>query len=127
MSIRKSKGIASIMIAVIILLPLIGFGLSYVMFQPSISDLQKATVSASLQDDNLSNLISHTVKGTVINFGTATASDITIVVKWLKQGASFHQEIITIDSLAGRSLMDVSFAYVFGGSADDLSSTIVWD
>ncbi|MCJ7771253.1 hypothetical protein MUP37_06760 [Candidatus Bathyarchaeota archaeon] len=126
MSIRKSKGIASIMIAVIILLPLIGFGLSYVMFQPSISDLQKATVSASLQDDNLSNLISHTVKGTVINFGTATASDITIVVKWLKQGASFHQEIITISSLAGRTVKDLSFSYVFGGGADELQYSLTW-
>jgi hypothetical protein len=126
MSIRKSKGIASIMIAVIILLPLIGFGLSYVMFQPSISDLQKATVSASLQDDNLSNFISHTVKGTVINFGTATASDITIVVKWLKQGASFHQEIITISSLAGRTVKDLSFSYVFGGGADELQYSLTW-
>ena len=126
MPIRKSKGIASIMIAVIILLPLIGFGLSYVMFQPSISDLQKATVSASLQDDNLSNLISHTVKGTVINFGTATASDITIVVKWLKQGASFHQEIITISSLAGRTVKDLSFSYVFGGGADELQYSLTW-
>jgi hypothetical protein len=58
MSLRKSKGIANTIIAVIILLPLIGFGLSYVMFQPSISELQKATVSASLQDENLSNPIS---------------------------------------------------------------------
>jgi hypothetical protein len=126
MSIRKSKGIASIMIAVIILLPLIGFGLSYVMFQPSISDLQKATVSASLQDDNLSNPISHAIQGTVINFGTAPASDITIVVKWFKQGASFHQEIITISSLAGRTVKELSFSYVFGGGADELQYSLTW-
>ena len=126
MSVRKSKGIANVMIAAIILLPLIGFGLSYVMFQPSISDLQKATVSASLQDDHLSDPISHTIKGTIINFGSATASDITIVVKWVKQGASFHQETITISSLAGRTVKDVSFSYVFGGGADELQYTVTW-
>jgi hypothetical protein len=126
MSIRRSKGIANIMIVVIIILPLIGFGLSYVMFQPSISDLQRATVSASLQDDSLSNPISHTIKGTVINFGTATASDVTIVVKWLKQGASFHQEIITISSLAGRTVKELSFSYVFGGGADELQYSLTW-
>ncbi len=126
MSVRKSKGIANIMIAVIILLPLIGFGLSYVMFQPSISDLQKATVSASLQDDHLSNPESHTIEGTIINFGSATASDITIVVKWLKQGVSFHQETITISSLAGRTVKDVSFSYIFGGGADELQYTVTW-
>jgi hypothetical protein len=126
MSIRRSKGIANIMIVVIIILPLIGFGLSYVMFQPSISDLQRATVSASLQDDGLSNPISHTIKGTVINFGTATASDVTIVVKWLKQGASFHQEIITISSLAGRTVKELSFSYVFGGGADELQYSLTW-
>jgi predicted permease len=126
MSFRKSKGIANIIIVVIILLPLIGFGLSYVMFQPSISEMQKATVSASLQDENLSNPISHTITGTVINFGTATASEVTIVVKWLKQGASFHQEIITISSLAGRTVKDVSFSYVFGGGADELQYTVAW-
>jgi len=136
------------MIATIILLPLMGFGLSYAMLQPSInglqasttdlqgevtdlqtslSSLQEAYVTSSLKDDKLSNAYSHNVKGTIMNFGSETAYNITITVKWYLQGASFHQEIITVESLAGRSLMDISFAYVFGGSADDLSSTIVWD
>ena len=148
MSVKKSKGIANAMIATIILLPLIGFGLSYAMLQPSInglqtsttklqtdvtglqtslSDLQEAYLTAGLKDDKLSSTYSHNLKGTVINFGSETAYNITITVKWYLQGASFHQEIITIESLAGRSLMDISFSYVFGGSADDLSSTIVWD
>ena len=148
MPVKTSKGIANVMIATIILLPLIGFGLSYVMLQPSINGLQTSTtelqtdvtdlqssldslqdafITASLKDDRLSNAFSHNLKGTVINFGSETAHNITITVKWYLQGASFHQEIITIESLAGRSLMDISFSYTFGGSADDLDFTIVWD
>ena len=104
----------------------IGLSLSYVTLQPSIDNLQEAYVSASLKDDKLSNPYTHNVLGTVINFGSETASNIIITVKWYKLGASFHQEIITLDSLAGRAMKDLSFSYTFGGSADDLQYTITW-
>jgi hypothetical protein len=77
-------------------------------------------------DDRLSNAKSHNVRGTIINFGTVTASNIVVTVKWYKLGASFHQEIITIPSLAGRAMKDISFSYIFGGSADDFQYTISW-
>lgn len=48
-SVKKSKGIANAMIATIILFPLIGFGLSYAMLQPSINGLQASTTE--LQTD----------------------------------------------------------------------------
>jgi len=92
----------------------------------SFTNLQEAYVSASLIDDRLSSTTSHTVKGTVINFGNATASNIVITAKWYNSGASFHQEIITITSLAGRAMHEVSFAYTFSGNADDFQYSITW-
>jgi glycerol uptake facilitator-like aquaporin len=92
----------------------------------SFTDMQKAYISASLIDDRLGNILNHDVKGTVVNFGNATASDIVIVVKWYSQGTSFHQETITIDSLAGRAMMELSFSYAFSGAADDFQFTVSW-
>ena len=134
MSVSMNKGIVGALIVSVVLASLIGFGISYVTLQPSINNLQtsntqlqKAYVSASLNDDRLSSTVSHNVKGTVINFGNVTASNVVITVKWYSQGASFHQEIITIPSLEGRAIKEISFSYVFGGSADDLQCTLSWD
>jgi len=88
--------------------------------------MQKAYISASLMDDRLSSLASHNVRGTVINFGNATASNIVITVKWYLQGTSFHQETIIIDSLAGRAMMELRFTYSFTGTADDFQFTVSW-
>jgi hypothetical protein len=93
----------------------------------SFADLQKAYISASLIDDRLDRDYNHNVKGTVINFGNATASDIVITVKWYSLGTSFHQETITIDSLAGRAMIELSFSYAFTGSADDFQFTVSWN
>lgn len=98
---------------------LIGFGLSY-------AALGRAYISADLKDDRLSNIVSHNVKGTIVNFGTATASDIVITAKWYRQGVSFHQETITIPSLEGREVKDINLSYMFGGSADSLNYTVSW-
>jgi hypothetical protein len=127
MSTVMNKGIVIAIIISVILGSMIGLSLSYLTFQPSMNQLQKAYVSASLKDDRLSNSVSHNVIGTVINFGSVTASNITITVKWFKLGASFHQEIITINSLAGRAMKDISFSYTFGGSADDFQHSITWN
>jgi len=140
MSVLKGKGMIVGIVAAIVVGSLLGFGLAFTTFQSpvnnlqtsnsqlqtTLANLQKSYVSASLMDDRLSGSESHNVKGTIINFGTATASDIVITVKWYKLGASFHQEIITIDSLAGRAMKDISFSYIFGGSADDFQYTISW-
>ncbi|MCJ7610122.1 hypothetical protein MUP00_10735 [Candidatus Bathyarchaeota archaeon] len=140
MSVLTSKGILFGIVAAIIIGSTVGFGLAYATFQSPINDLQTSNtqlkttltdlqqsyVSASLKDDKLSNSVSHNIKGTVINFGTATASNIIITVKWYNLGASFHQEIITIPSLEGRAMKDISFSYIFGGSADDFQYTITW-
>jgi hypothetical protein len=141
MSVPTGKVLILGIVAAIIVGSSVGFGLAYATFQSPISNLQTSNtqlqttltnlqqsyISASIKDDKLSSSVSHNVKGTVINFGTATASNITITVKWYTQGASFHQEIITIPSLAGRAMKDISFSYVFGGSADDLQYTISWN
>ena len=119
MSTSRNNGIVVALLVSVVVGSLIGFGLSYAMFG-------RAYVSASLRDDRLSSSEQHTVKGTVINFGTVTASNIVITVKWYKLGASFHQETITIASLEGRAMKDISFSYVFGGGADDLQYTITW-
>ncbi len=92
----------------------------------SFTDTQKAYVSASLIDDRLSSTTNHNVKGTVVNFGNETASNIVIVAKWYNLGTSFHQETITIDSLAGRSMMELSFSYLFTSAADDFQYTVTW-
>ncbi len=133
MSVSMNKGIIGMLVISMVLASLLGFGISYVALNPSINnlqtsntELQKAYVSASLKDDRLSSYDSHNVKGTVINFGSVTASNITITVRWYKLGASFHQEIITIPSLAGRAMKDLSFSYVFGGNADDFQYSITW-
>jgi hypothetical protein len=107
--------------------PISNLQTSNTQLQTTLTNLQESYISANIKDDKLSNSISHNVKGTVINFGTATASNITITVKWYNQGASFHQEIITLPTLAGRAMKDISFSYVFGGSADDLQYTISWN
>ena len=77
-------------------------------------------------DTRLGDDEDHTVKGTIINFGEQTASDIIIVLKWYNDGASFHQEIITIDSLEGRAIKEINFEYIFNGIADDFQYTISW-
>ena len=134
------KGMLLGIVAAIIIGSSVGFGLAYATFQSPIdslqtsntqlqttlTNLQESYISASLKDDKLSNSVSHNIKGTVINFGTVTASNITITARWYNLGASFHQEIITIPSLAGRAMKDISFSYVFGGSADDFQYTITW-
>ncbi len=134
MYLENNKTILTAIFISVALGAIIATGVSYATLQPSInrlqessSQLQKAYVSASLKDDRLASLETHNVKGTVINFGNQTASNIIITVKWFKSGASFHQEIITIPSLAGRSIKDLSFSYVFGGSADDLQYTVTWN
>ena len=138
-SVNKSMVVA--IVVSVIVASLVGFGTSYATFQPSVDSLQtsntqlqnnltnleKAYITASIKDDKLSNAYSHNVKGTIVNFGSVTANNIVIVVKWYLQGTSFHQETITIPSLAGRTLIDLSFSYVFGGSADSLQYTITWD
>lgn len=140
MPISNSKLMILGIVVAIIVGSSVGFGLAYATFQSPVSSLQtsntelqttltslqKSYISASLKDDKLDSTVSHNVKGTVINFGTATASNITITAKWFKSGASFHQEIIGIPSLAGRAMKDISFSYVFGGSADDFQYTISW-
>jgi hypothetical protein len=140
MSVLKGKGMIVGIVVAIVVGSLAGFGLAYATFQSPVSslqtsntqlqttlvNLQKSYVSASLMDDRLSNGESHNVRGTIINFGTVTASNIVITVKWYKLGTSFHQEIITIPSLAGRAMKDISFSYIFGGSADDFQYTISW-
>lgn len=140
MSTLMNRGIVVAIIVSVVVGSLIGFSISYATLQPSINNLQtsntqlqsnltniqKAYVSASLMDDKLSNVVSHNVKGTVINFGNVTATNIVITVKWYNQGASFHQEIITLPSLAGRAMKEISFSYVFGGGADDFQYTVSW-
>jgi hypothetical protein len=154
MSYLKNKGILAAIVISVVVGTLFATSLSYLVLQPSINDLQKsdtqlqntltstsskvtdldssfadlqkAYVSASLIDDRLSNSLAHNVKGTVVNFGNSTASDIVITVKWYLQGTSFHQETISISSLAGRSMMELSFSYTFTGSADDFKFTISW-
>ena len=140
MSVLTSKGIITAIVISVVVGSLIGFGLSYATFQPLINNLQtsnaqlqntltniqKAYASASLRDDKLSDTNTHNVKGTVTNFGSVTASNIVITVKWYKLGTSFHQEIITMSSLEGRAMKEISFSYVFGGGADDFQYTISW-
>ena len=154
MSYLMNKGILVAIVISVVAGTLIATSLSYFMLQPSIdtlqksntelqdtltstssklsdldtsiTDMQKAYISASLIDDRLDRDFNHNVKGTVINFGNATASDIVIVVKWYSQGTSFHQETITIDSLEGRAMVEISFSYAFTGSADDFQFTVTW-
>lgn len=135
-----NRGIVVAIVVSVVVGSLIGFSISYATLQPSINNLQtsntqllnnltniqKAYVSASLMDDKLGNVVSHNVKGTVINFGNVTATNIVITVKWYNQGTSFHQEIITLPRLAGRAIKAISFSYVFGGSADDFQYTVSW-
>jgi hypothetical protein len=140
MSVMKGKGMIVWIVVAIVAGSLLGFGLAYTTFQSPVNnlqtsntqlqtalgDLQKSYVSASLIDDRLSSGESHNVRGTIINFGMTTASYIVITAKWYRLGASFHQEIITMPSLAGRAMKDISFSYLFGGSADDFQYTISW-
>lgn len=135
------------MIIAIIVGGLLGYGLGSWMLQPQIQTLQEsltttqteldtvdsdltelneAYVSASLQDRRLTSNDNHSVQGMVINFGNETADNIVITLKWFKDGASFHQEIIEIPSLAGRAIKEIDFDYAFEGQADDLQYTITW-
>jgi hypothetical protein len=91
-----------------------------------LNELNDAYVSASLQDRRLTSSWGHSVQGVVINFGNETADNIVITVKWFKDDASFHQEIIEIPSLAGRAIKEIDFDYGFEGPADDFQFTITW-
>jgi hypothetical protein len=96
------------------------------MVSTDLSELNEAYVSASLRDGRLTSYWGHSVQGVVINFGNEMATDIVITVKWFKDGASFHQEIIEIPSLAGRAIKEIDFDYGFEGPADDLQFAIIW-
>jgi hypothetical protein len=143
----KKEIILSIIISVVLGAG-IGFGVSHSTFNPQFQSLrteaqsletsleslqtqfqslQEAYISASLRDDRLGSFTSHSVQGAVINFGNETASNIVITVKWYKEGASFHQEVITIPSLEGRAIKEINFTYTFVGTADDFDYTLTWD
>ena len=143
----KKEIILSIIIS-IVLGAGIGFGVSHSTFSPQFQNLQaevqdletslesvqtqfqslqEAYISASLRDDRLESFTSHSVQGSVINFGNETASNIVITVKWYKEGTSFHQEVITIPSLEGRAIKEIDFTYTFVGSADDFDYTLSWN
>jgi hypothetical protein len=89
-------------------------------------ELSDAYVSASLHDTRLTSYEHHKIQGVAINFGNEGATDIVITVKWFKDDASFHQEIIEIPSLAGRAIKEIDFEYGFEGQADDLQIIITW-
>ena len=139
MSLMKKGAIIPTIIVVIS--ALLGFSLGYVALNPQIETLDtslsaaqaqidqsnEADISVSLQDDRLESYYYHSVQGLVINFGTEPATNIVITVKWFKDGASFHQEIIEIPSLDGRAIKQINFDYAFEGRADDLQYTVTWE
>jgi hypothetical protein len=92
-----------------------------------LSELNDAYICASLQDPQLTSSWGHKVQGMVINFGNETANNIVITMKWFKDDASFHQEIIEIPTLAGRAIKEIDFNYSFGGQADDLQYSVTWE
>jgi hypothetical protein len=92
-----------------------------------LTELSDAYISASLQDKRLTSSWGHSVQGVIINFGNETADNIIITVKWFKDDASFHQEIIEIPTLDGRAIKEIDFDYGFEGQADDLQYTITWE
>jgi hypothetical protein len=93
----------------------------------TLTKINQAYVTASLRDPRLTSYYLHSVQGVVINFGNETANNIVITVKWFKDGASFHQEIIEIPSLAGRGIKEIDFNYSFEGQADDFQYTATWE
>jgi len=135
-------------ILIVIVSASLGFSFGYLTLEPQIQSLdasltsaqdqigtldatlasaQESDVSASLQDDRLTSYYEHRVSGIIINFGTESAENIVITAKWFKEGTSFHQEIITVPSLEGRSIKEIDFTYSFEGRADELQYTIVWE
>ncbi|UCH02216.1 MAG: hypothetical protein JSV20_10535 [Candidatus Bathyarchaeota archaeon] len=135
-------------IIAVVLGAIFGYSFGYLSLQPQIASLnsslsslqtqtesleaqterlQEADISASLRDDKLESYENHEVKGTIINFGNETALNIVITVHWYNEGASFHQETITLPRLEGRSIKVIDFDYSFEGQADDFDYTITWN